>query len=255
MAHRPWWQVLLALPGLLVTCPLGAAVVEFTHANDFTANPRADDLYTFSLAFELHHEGSSFALREHAFTDSEAGLRFDETYLSVGRPLTLPAGWQMDLEAGVLRVGEGLFGQNLQNATHHLLGYEEVDLAYVDGSRLHPTLDLRLRRELREGPRLTTAARLELHAALGFSQHAALGVEGSWRPIKPLQLSFGIGGRFGSTSYPPLEPWVADAGLTWEAGVGFFDRLFLTWSYNHYGIKTRHVNLSWRFQTPWKRWR
>src|SRR5690606_33721164 len=129
--------------GILLLAATGARAggFRFTTENDIlTDNPTRDDLYTFSVGLEIERAGFTLSLREDAFTDRAAGVRFDETYLDVARGFVAPRGWNLRLAAGVAHTGHGLLGERVQNAVHRLIDDDEVHLAYRDSS-WHPHLE------------------------------------------------------------------------------------------------------------------
>jgi hypothetical protein len=98
-----WPLYALALSTLLIPTGLRAGEILFDADNDFlTSNPEDDDLYTFSLAFGWKWGEQTLRLRENAFTDKDAGIRFDETYLTVVRELPLNAGWRGSADLGLV---------------------------------------------------------------------------------------------------------------------------------------------------------
>lgn len=73
----------LAAPNLV-----GAAEIRLILDNDFlTTNPIDDDLYTSGIRLGYSFGRYDLGFVENAFTDSLNDLRFDETYLRVGRLL------------------------------------------------------------------------------------------------------------------------------------------------------------------------
>ena len=96
-----------ALQGLIAAALLfgraEALDLRFASQNDVvTRNPTDDDLYTFSFALDLALDPYRFSLREEAFTDRQAGVRFDETCVVVGRSVSGPRSWSLDVEAGIV---------------------------------------------------------------------------------------------------------------------------------------------------------
>jgi hypothetical protein len=208
----------------------------------FTNSGNRDDLYTFSvaLAFDLDR-GYGLTFRENAFTDRDAGLRFDETYLSVGRRLPWLESWNLHAEAGLARRGRGLFGESAQNAVHRAIGAEEVELRYR-GSSLHPRLALHAERRFAIGPRWDWGPRVELELVPGLRSFALLAAEATWSPAERLAVELAAGGRFTDASYAPLERHLAGAAPAARLGLVYDRRYFLSWSYNDYGDEREHLS-------------
>ncbi len=221
----------------------GAIEIRLATENDFL-NPAKDDLYTFSVAIEADHGPYRFSLRENAFTDRNAGTRFDETYLTLGRALPTWKGWNAFVEAGVVHVGHGLFGQDAQNAVHRLIGDEEVELQYY-GSSLHASLGLEAERHFGISRTLDLGPRVELYSAPGFQSHAVLGAQARWQPTAAIAVHLLAGGRLSDTSFAPLDPHVADLGPVGRIGV-VWKRLSLSWTYNDYGDEREHLSVGYR---------
>ena len=106
-----------------------SAEIRLTLANDpISGNEKKDDLYTSELALEVQYADRTLVFSERMFTNRDAGTRFDETELIVGLA-QLPVGeWTAHPEFGVLRVGEGLFGESVQNRVHRVTGSRPVAL-------------------------------------------------------------------------------------------------------------------------------
>ena len=161
----------------------------FRTGNDFLAgNSRSDDLYTAGLGFTLELDRDQPATRplgrrfltieENLFTDRDADLRFDETWLLFGRRLRGEA-WRADVYVGAVRAGRGLFGEDAQNLVHRLIGDEEVHLRYVDRDRHFAVLGAGIRRTLLQGTRGSLHARAEARLAPEFQNWARVAVDGS----------------------------------------------------------------------------
>ncbi|MEM6795393.1 MAG: hypothetical protein AAF725_15555 [Acidobacteriota bacterium] len=215
--------------------------------NDFLTGDNEDDLYTFAVALEVEHRGSLWSLREQAFTDREAGVRFDETQLAVGRELNYFGPWNAYGEIGAVRLGEGLFGEEAQNALHSLIGDEEVDLDYVAEGDLYGSVFLRLDRLFRIGRELTAGPRLEAFAAPGFRSSALAGVQMQWSGWSFLDVEALLGARFAHSSLDVLSPHLESAELAARLALVIRDRLLVTWSYNKHGTGREHFALGYRF--------
>ncbi|HEY9422478.1 MAG TPA: hypothetical protein VIW92_13765, partial [Thermoanaerobaculia bacterium] len=74
---------------------LVATELRLTLANDPVAgNSRPDDLYTSSIDIELLFPRARVTAGERMFTDRDRGVRFDESFLTVGTALSEMAGWE-----------------------------------------------------------------------------------------------------------------------------------------------------------------
>jgi hypothetical protein len=243
-----WIAPLLILVALWSPAPLRAGQIRFETDNDFlTSNPENDDLYTFSLSLAWEWAAQTVSLREHAFTDKDADLRFDETYLTLARELPLRGAWRAHSEAGLVYVGRGLFGQTVQNELHDLVGDQEVDYEYVDNSRIHPWGELVFDRRAVRGPRLAHGPRFSLTAAPGFQAAVMAGWRVEWSPPGPIDLGVTAGLRYSHTAYAPLEPHIAARAAYGGLEVALWDGFVATWTYNAYGTERQHVAFSWRF--------
>ena len=233
------------------TRPVARAVeVELTTANDFlTTNELDDDLYTFAFEMALNLGRYYLTLSENAFTDKTNEVRFDETYLAVGRTLPYLGRWRSYGEVGLLHVGEGIFGEDAQNAVHSLLGNKEVELPYVESRDVHPTVALHLERDLRDVGPFSSVAEVDVFSAIGFKSHASAAVRTSWQLARPVRLEAHAGARYSNTDFDVLKPWIASVGAVWGVGFDLFDRLALTWNYNEYGTKMQHFRIGYRLKT------
>lgn len=233
----------------LVVCmphPLPAAEVRLTTENDLLSDHHTpDDLYTFSLALETRPGLYSISLRENAFTDRSAGLRFDETYLSVARPLPIASGWRAAIEAGAVHVGHGLFGERAQNRVHHAIGSDEVDLRYTD-SNLYGRLALAAQRPVALRPGLEIAPCVEFDSAPGFRSLGLAAVRAVWQPRAVVVVHAMLGARFAHASYDPLEPHLAGTASAAQLGVTVAERYYLSWSYNDHGERRGHLTVGYR---------
>ncbi len=226
--------------------PARSQVLRFSTENDLlTDRARRDDLYTFSLALEVERRGFALSLRENAFTDRAAGIRFDETYLSVGRALGDLGPWSFSGEVGIAHRGRGLFGERVQNGVHRALGGDEVELEYL-GSSLHPRLALVAERRFAAGGRLDWGPRLEADVVPGLRSWALLAASATWRPSPRLAVEAMAGGRFTHASYAPLRPHLESRSLAAKVGVVVAERWFLSWSYGDFGEKREHLAAGYR---------
>ncbi|MEO1366792.1 MAG: hypothetical protein AAFX50_06415 [Acidobacteriota bacterium] len=243
--------VAVAMTAPILSTPAAALDFRFETENDFLTGDNEDDLYTFAVALELDRGDYLWAIREKAFTDRDGGVRFDETQLAVGRQVTLPGGWLRGWDAygevGVIRLGEGLLGQDVQNALHSVIGSEEVDLEYVAEDDLHASLFLRLDRLYQVRDNLTAGPRLEAFAAPGFRHTAVASVQAFWQPTDFLAVEALAGARFSESSLRFLEPHLEDIDAVAELGFVIQDRILVSWSYNDHGTAREHFAIGYRF--------
>lgn len=231
--------------------PATAQELRFSTGNDvFTDKPADDDLYTFAVGLEVERGGYRTSFRENAFTDRDAGTRFDETSLTIGRALPVRRSWQTFAEAGVVRVGEGLFGQDVQNVVHRALGSDEVELPYEE-SHLYGRLALNTERSWGAGESLSLGPRLELDLIPGLRSHAVVGAQARWQPNALLGVQALVGARFSDASFAPLEPHVEPFAAVVRLGVTVHERIFVAWSYNDFGDGQAHLSLGYSF-TNWR---
>ena len=251
---------LLALPFLFLSPITGAAYaqneIELRTGNDFLAgNSRSDDLYTAGLAITYEFQrakigdqwlGRGYAsLEENLFTDRDAGVRFDETWLVLGRRFE-KGDTRYGVYGGLVRAGEGLFGERLQNAVHSAIGGDDVDLEYVPDNEHFPVLGANIRTHLFSSKRWTSHVHGEARIAQGFKQSLRVGFEVEWRLTNWLELFGGIGAQATWAEYDLLEPWVEPLDMTAELGIAFKQRIVLSWSDNAYGTGMGHTSLAYR---------
>jgi hypothetical protein len=226
---------------------LTAQEIEFVTQNDLFAGDRAaDDLYTFAVALEVERNGTTFALREAAFTDRAAGLRFDETSWNIGRPLPDWRGWRAYAEVGALRVGRGIFGEQVQNTVHRAIGGDALTLEYLDPS-LHGRLALSAERSWSTGRSLALGSRVDLEWVQAHASHAILAAQIAWQPLPVLAVDLMAGLRWGDADQPLLEPHLQALGGVFEVGLTLFDRVRVAWSSNDHGDGRDHLLLAYRF--------
>ncbi len=239
--------VLVVAAGLTALAP-GAHALELrlTTGNDLlTGSSAKDDLYTFAVGLELERGEYTLSLRENAFTDRHAGLRFDETYLTLGRLLPGPRPWDVYAEAGVVRVGHGLFGAAAQNTVHRFIGDEEVELRY-DGASTHARLGLLAERAFALADNLEVGPRFEVDSIPGLRSHAVLAAQAHWQPKASFAVDLVAGGRFSRASFAPLESHLATSAPVARVGVVLHDRISLAWTYNDYGDEREHLSIGYR---------
>lgn len=240
--------ILLLAPAIAT---LAAQELEFTTENDlFTDETSRDDLYTFAFALATERHGTRFALREDAFTDRAAGVRFDETSWSFGRPLPVWRSWQSHAEAGAVRLGRGLFGEDVQNTVHRALGSDEVALTYLEPS-VHGRLAFATERSWSPGGSFAVGPRVELEWVSDVRAHAIVAAAAAWRPHPLLTVDLLAGGRWSDADLALLAPHIEPFGAVVELGVTVYERIRLAWSYNDHGDGRTHLALGYRFA----RWR
>lgn len=220
--------------------------------NDFPVESRhKDDLYTFSVAIDVERGPYTFALQEHAFTDREAGVRFDETHLVVTRRLTRSS-WDLELTGGLVHAGQGLFGQSAQNAVHDLVDNEEVRLPYAD-SELHARAGVAAERWWPIGGRLAVGPRIEVDLVPGLHSHAVAAGQLEWQAQRHVAVELLAGHRFTDADYEVLERRLASDAAIGRVSLILFRRLDLTWSYNERGDERQHLTLGYRVQPDFER--
>ncbi len=243
-----WWIIIAAFLVAATGFPMAAAAAELrlTTENDLVGDDQTpDDLYTFSVGLEAELGAYTIALRENAFTDRAAGVRFDETYLSVGRQLPDIGPWRITAEAGAVHVGHGLLGEHAQNTVHRWIGGDEVHLRYV-GSSLHPHLALAAERSYALGERLQAGPFAMADAVPGLRTYAIVGAHGRWQPTANLTLQARFGGRHTHASLDRLAPRLAEYAAVARLGVVLNERYLLSWSYNDYGDEREHLTVGYR---------
>ena len=254
VSHRPSTSpgapfrraLLIAMFGYMFFTIGVAADVRVVFANDFLASNRlSDDLYTG--AFIIDYPIGRYVLTggENLFTDSDNNLRFDETFVHLGRSLAPRGSWLPRVEAGLVHVGRGLLGERAQNAFHRAIGDDEVSLDYVEGSRLHASIRVVAERALPVLRPTNFRFEADVAAAIGFKEHAMARVRAEVPITRALRVDLSLGARYSHTSFDALRPRLATWGPTWEAGLTIRDRISLGWNYNNFGTKSQHFNISY----------
>ena len=243
--RQRWWLFLI-----LCSC-LSPSVAGFElrleTGNDFlTNNPTDDDLYTFGLELDINRGPWTVRFGENSFTDKSAELRFDETFVAAGRRWSLAGSWSTHLELGLVHVGRGLFGQDVQNALHRIIGDDEIDFDYVASDRLFPTIRVAVERPLPVAPAVELVPRFELESAPEFKTHLLIGLGAAVDLHRHLVATFFAGGRLSDTSYGPLRPWIAETAAAASAGVVIRDRFFVSWSFNRFGTERQHLHFGYK---------
>jgi hypothetical protein len=241
------FAVALSLVALAtLAAPAAAFELRLSTENDLLGGAGTkDDLYTFSVGFEVQSGRYAVAYREHAFTDRRAGLRFDESHLTLARPIPLAAPWLLHAEAGVVRVGQGLFGENTQNTVHGALGGDRVELPYAPVS-FHARAAATAERPYALGERLELGPRVEADLTTALHSHAVVGAQLRWRPRPGVAVDLLAGARLTHASHRALEPHLATHAPVARLGVMLADRVELSWSYNDRGDEREHLSIGWR---------
>ncbi|MDA8020893.1 MAG: hypothetical protein MPN21_25940 [Thermoanaerobaculia bacterium] len=230
-----------------------ATDIRFVTDNDFLgSNETQDDLYTFAVTVEIDKGPLTWTVAENAFTDREAGLRFDETHVTAGRllPEHWFGRWSVWTEAGVAHVGEGLLGQDIQNAFHELIGSDEVHLDYVDKNSYHARLGVEAGRQNRVSHGLTVGPHLEAHSYVGFKDDALVGFRGRWQPpsttLNRFEVDVTVGARYSRSSFEPLDNHLERVSEAAQLEISTPGGLVVNWSRNRYGTAREHVSLGFR---------
>jgi hypothetical protein len=230
----------------LVAGNVEALDLRLSSQNDLVSrNPTSDDLYTFSFALDLARDPYRFSLREDAFTDREAGLRFDETYYLVGRSVPGTRSWSVDVQAGIVHVGRGLLGEDVQNSVHRLVGAEQLTLAYQPSS-VHPSAGLDAERTLRPHRNVRLGPRIEARTSPSLESHLVLAGQTEWHAGRRVAVEVLAGARLTHASLEPLEPRLDPVAPVARVGIVFQDAFFVSWSYNDHGDRREHVGLGFR---------
>ena len=241
------FAILLALFSLQVDAA-GAQEFRFVTDNDLFSGSTQDDLYTFAVAFEGERAGTRLSLRENAFTDRQAGTRFDETIVSAGRDLPEWRSFRSTIEVGAVAVGRGLFGEKAQNAVHRIVGADHVELPYVERS-FHGRLALATERLMAVGSRLEVGPRLEAETIPGLRSHLIVAAQARWEPLDQLLIHAVAGARASDVDYGPLAPHIAPLAPLARFELNYGEHAFLAWSYNEYGDEREHLHLGYRVRT------
>lgn len=246
--------VLFLLPSaLLLPTAARATDIRLVTDNDFLgSNETQDDLYTFAVIVEIDKGPLTWTVAENAFTDRAAGFRFDETHVSAGRllPEHLFGRWSVWAEAGVAHVGEGLLGEDLQNAFHDLIGSDEVTLDYADKNSYYAHLGLEAGRQSSVAGGLTVGPHLEAHSYVGFKDDAMVGVRSRWQPTRALfsrlEVDVIVGARYSHASFEPLARHLDEVSAAAQLEISTPGGLVINWSRNRYGTDREHVALGYR---------
>lgn len=248
--RRSSWPALLFVSLWLATAGVRAGDLTLFSSNDFaTLTPHHDDLYTSTLGLSLAAGPLRYGVVENMFTDRANGTRFDESHLTIAGNLPPIDGWRMVAEVGVVRVGNGLFGQEFQNYVHQALDNPDVELTYIDEVSWHGALRFEAARPFRVGARLSVGPRFELSDAIGFKAHILANAALDWEQNDRLVVRGTLGVRYSTAELAALIPWANGLAPAGELGVIYRDLLSVRYSYNAFGTEDHHwyVGLHWNF--------
>ncbi len=226
-----------------------AVELDLLLVNDVGSGRAVDDLYTSTLGATVSTKRHRFAVHENVFTDQVNDVRFDETYFTISRVLPETGGWNMRGEVGLLRVGEGLFGESLQNWVHRLVNSDELSLPYIEGTDLHATAGFEVQRRFTISDTLTAGPWLRVDEAFGFKTQAFGGAAFAWKASPRLAVSWRAAISYAGTDFTPLEPWMVGWGPAAEVTLRYTPLFAASFSYNAFGTEDHHVHFrfSWRF--------
>lgn len=226
---------------------------ELVLSNDILAGD-VDDRYTAALSAHAPvGESLEFSFSERMFTDREAGLRFDETRVALGRRRLGVGRWEVDASIGVVHVGRGLLGESVQNAVHELVAAEPVDLDYLDRERLHAEVVAQAHGPSRRLAAVTWRPEFEIAIAPGFANQAVGRLVADAEVAPWLGLSVSVGARWATSSLDLVERHLEPLAPELSVSVLVADRLSLTWTDNAFGTGDDHVHLAWRLAAPGRR--
>jgi len=217
------------------------------HSNDlFAIVDDNDDRYTATMTLGARFRGWELELSENMFTDRKVnGIRFDETYLTLARDFTLGGQrWVLRAEAGVVDVGEGIYGESFQNWVHRLVNQDEYFLQYVQEDT-HLFLGLRVSRPVTVGERVTLTPTVE-HADAGFKHDSLVAIETDVDVARRFTLTGELGYRWSSTDFAPLDIFMQDDDPTFGVGASYKDWVDLRWTKNYFGTGSNHWHLQVR---------
>ncbi len=219
----------------------------FTTSNDLIAGKtQGDDLYTAALAFEVQGNDLRWRFGERMFTDRRRAFRFDETYLELARSLGPPSGtaggWFGEISGGVIHLGRGLLGEDVQNEVHRVVGAERVSLPYLDSDRWVGSATLRGGRVLPVAAPWSLEVEGEVHLAPAFRSWQKLAVVAERDLAGGLAMRAGVGARLDQTAGDLLGDRVARAAATAELGLAWRG-VSLRWSLNDFGTRASYLSL------------
>lgn len=246
LAHLVSRKVALGTLFLLLTVPALSAELRVTYANDpVVGNPRPDDLYTSDLEIEIMTDRFRIIAGERMFTDREIGHRFDETHLSLVKPLGTVRGWDTEVSLGVLQVGEGLLGESIQNSVHQAIGSDEVDLPYVLSDERYGTAGVMLSRDLGSVAGLRLRSDVEAYVAPELRSWIRGGIVAD-RPLAgSAALELGVGLRIDEVESRWLSPSIG--GSSPAGHLAFVWRSTeIRWAWNEYGTRSPHLFIGFR---------
>jgi hypothetical protein len=232
---------------MLVAAPDGkAGELRLTLANDpISGNERSDDLYTSALDLDISVGDRHILFTERMFTNREEGLRFDETEAGLALlPVTIGE-WEARPEVGLLHVGRGLLGQDVQNDVHRLTGSDPVDLDYVAENELYPTAAVTAVRPLGRAAGLPLRLELESRLAPGFRSTAEARIAARRNLSRGFAFEISAGARADYVESHLLERVVDEFGPTAAVTVGWRG-VTISLEHNEYGTRSNHVSIGWR---------
>ena len=219
--------------------------VEVELMNDLGAvNDLVDDLYSGGLALRVARGRWRVALEENLFTDRAADVRFDETWLLGAWAPPPLGGWRSRLEAGAVHVGDGLFGEDVQNAIHRVINEPELQLDYIAEDDEHAVLGVEVWRTFREQRRVGLGPWLEAREAFGFKSSVAAGGTIAWRISQPWRLSGRLLSRWTESVLPELERRIDEDEPHVELSLQRRRWLRATYAHNEYGTGDQHWHLA-----------
>lgn len=231
--------------------------------NDYlTNNTEDDDFFTFGLRAEGRWKKLTVRFEENGFTDSADGLRYDESHLAAGMAASgkWTGKWQLYFELGATHIGRGVFGQDVQNDLHRLVGDRGLELDYIEGLDelyLHVLLEAGL--PLPVGFQWQAGPLTSLHTSPGYRTNFFAGLRATWSPRTPVSLDLATGARFADTELELLKPHLESASFDTMVHLYLPFGFFATWSLNRYGTDREHVSFGWqyggaeRFPARWPR--
>jgi len=250
--------LLAAIVGLLLGLASGAAVpcaaevpwnVRLSTNNDLLGDDFGDDFYTFGARLDLSAGTWMVRWEENAFTDREAGFRFDETYITLGKFIrqNRASGWHLWVEGGVAWVGEGLLGQEAQNRVHELIDSAQVDLEYIEFEDTFAHGQLEFGRQWELSPSLSTGPTLSGSWTPDFRTNALAGWRTIWEPSRRFGVDLVVGGRYADSDLEVLSARLEEVAPAAIVEFKLPYTFVLEWSLNRYGTNRQHLALGVSF--------
>ena len=223
--------------------------VRFSTNNDLLGDEVEDDFYTFGARLDVSVATWMVRWEENAFTDREAGFRFDETYVTLGKFIRqeTTGGWYLWLEGGAAWVGEGLLGQEAQNRVHELLGSNEVDLVYIDTEETHLHGQFEIGRQWTGNGPFSTGPIVSGSWTPDFRTNAFAGWRTIWEPSRRFGVDLIVGGRYADADLALLAERLEEVAPAASVELKLPWALVLEWSLNRYGTDRQHLALGVSF--------